>query len=380
MAVRGDLLQTAVTMLDGDDNPITGLAITILASTGPGGSDMDPTRFSQAEEEDGVYILYYQTNDTDLYGEYYVRFQFNDVDETEYETEPGEWALEAERPVPQIIAPWSARTGSNTNVPPWLTDEDGTFDSRYWMRGETPTVGDHVHGDLETLNFLDTASIDFTVSGNDISAAAIFGTTAGTVAEGSSLAAKANTADLADVATTGDYADLLNIPSTFTPASHNHAASEITSGTIDIARIPTGTSGTTVSLGNHTHNDTAAIEVMMDGGGSVVPNGMFTWFRMPWTGTITAWNIYPSASATIQLDVWKGTHAQWPLNVSHTITGGHTQKPQLASQTVGSGTNFSAWTSTVFAIDELVAINVDASPVNTMTKGLLVLRFTRTIA
>ena len=100
MAVRGDLLQTAVTMLDGDDDPITGLVITILASTGPGGSDMDPTRFSQAEEEDGVYILYYQTNDTDLYGEYYVQFQFNDVDETEYETEPGEW----NGPVPAFLS------------------------------------------------------------------------------------------------------------------------------------------------------------------------------------------------------------------------------------------------------------------------------------
>lgn len=36
-------------------------------------------------------------------------------------------------------------------------------------------------------------------------------------------------------------------------ASHTHAASDVTSGTLDIARIPTGTSGTTVALGNHTH-------------------------------------------------------------------------------------------------------------------------------
>lgn len=35
-----------------------------------------------------------------------------------------------------------------------------------------------------------------------------------------------------------------------TPTSHNHAASEVTSGTLDIARIPTGTSSTTVPLGN----------------------------------------------------------------------------------------------------------------------------------
>lgn len=36
--------------------------------------------------------------------------------------------------------------------------------------------------------------------------------------------------------------------------SHSHAAADTTSGTFDIARIPTGTSGTTVSLGNHAHS------------------------------------------------------------------------------------------------------------------------------
>jgi hypothetical protein len=35
--------------------------------------------------------------------------------------------------------------------------------------------------------------------------------------------------------------------------SHTHAASAIDSGTLDIARIPTGTSGSQVALGNHTH-------------------------------------------------------------------------------------------------------------------------------
>lgn len=36
--------------------------------------------------------------------------------------------------------------------------------------------------------------------------------------------------------------------------AHAHAAGDITSGTLNIARIPTGTTGTTVALGNHTHN------------------------------------------------------------------------------------------------------------------------------
>jgi hypothetical protein len=44
---------------------------------------------------------------------------------------------------------------------------------------------------------------------------------------------------------------------TFPPAAHTHAAADITSGILDIARIPTGTTGTTVALGNHTHSQYA---------------------------------------------------------------------------------------------------------------------------
>lgn len=43
-------------------------------------------------------------------------------------------------------------------------------------------------------------------------------------------------------------------PSTFTPSAHTHNASDINAGTLSIARIPTGTSGSTVALGNHTHS------------------------------------------------------------------------------------------------------------------------------
>ena len=39
-----------------------------------------------------------------------------------------------------------------------------------------------------------------------------------------------------------------------TPLAHSHAAADITSGTFAIARIPTGTSSTTVALGNHNHS------------------------------------------------------------------------------------------------------------------------------
>lgn len=44
--------------------------------------------------------------------------------------------------------------------------------------------------------------------------------------------------------------------------SHTHAAGDVTSGTFAVAQIPTGSTGTTVALGNHTH---AAATTSVDG-------------------------------------------------------------------------------------------------------------------
>lgn len=50
------------------------------------------------------------------------------------------------------------------------------------------------------------------------------------------------------------WSEISGKPSSFTPSAHTHSASEITSGTLALARIPTGTSSSTVALGNHTHS------------------------------------------------------------------------------------------------------------------------------
>lgn len=53
--------------------------------------------------------------------------------------------------------------------------------------------------------------------------------------------------DLMNYATTNELAGKADI-------GHTHAASDITSGKLSISRIPTGTSASTVALGNHTHS------------------------------------------------------------------------------------------------------------------------------
>ncbi|GAB3213316.1 hypothetical protein GCM10027294_43730 [Marinactinospora endophytica] len=49
------------------------------------------------------------------------------------------------------------------------------------------------------------------------------------------------------------WADVTGKPATFPPTAHTHAAGDITSGTIAFARLPTGTTASTVAVGNHTH-------------------------------------------------------------------------------------------------------------------------------
>jgi hypothetical protein len=66
-----------------------------------------------------------------------------------------------------------------------------------------------------------------------------------------------------NIAVTGLGTAAYTASSAYATSSHTHAASDIASGTIAIARIPTGSTGTTVSLGNHTH---AAITFTTTGG------------------------------------------------------------------------------------------------------------------
>lgn len=80
-------------------------------------------------------------------------------------------------------------------------------------------------------------------------------TTAGLVEDLSDLS------DAVDVGFDNAADDLADLSSTVTTGlagkantSHTHAGADITSGTVSISRIPTGATGTTVALGNHTHS------------------------------------------------------------------------------------------------------------------------------
>lgn len=53
----------------------------------------------------------------------------------------------------------------------------------------------------------------------------------------------------------GNYSKTGHTHNEYAPVSHSHNASAITGGTLDIARIPTGTDANSVALGNHGHDN-----------------------------------------------------------------------------------------------------------------------------
>lgn len=76
-----------------------------------------------------------------------------------------------------------------------------------------------------------------------------------------------------------------------TPTAHVHSTADITSGTFAIARIPTGTTGTTVALGNHTHT----LSGIVAGGRLSAPLIMDEWTTPPTSVPSGSQALYPKA-------------------------------------------------------------------------------------
>ena len=87
----------------------------------------------------------------------------------------------------------------------------------------------HTHGNISNAGAIgSTANLPLITTTSGVISTGSFGTAANTFCQG-------NDSRLSDART---------------PTAHNHAASDVTSGTFDIARIPTGTTSTTVCIGN----------------------------------------------------------------------------------------------------------------------------------
>jgi len=93
---------------------------------------------------------------------------------------------------------------------------------------------------------------------------------------------------------------------------------------------------------------------------------------IPYSGTITGWDILGDQSGSIVIDVWKDTYATFPPSVADSIAG--SEKPTLSSAQKNQDNALSTWTTAVTAND-IVAFNVDSA--STVTRVTLSIKITR---
>lgn len=97
------------------------------------------------------------------------------------------------------------------------------------------------------------------------------------------------------------------------PTVHAHAGTDITSGTVAIARLPTGTASTQVALGNHNHDPSYAKGIVAWGKrttsstGSTGANQASATKVMEISAAVTAGRMY--RVSTPNLGVWSNTYA-----------------------------------------------------------------------
>lgn len=136
-----------------------------------------------------------------------------------------------------------------------------------------------------------------------------------------------------------------------------------------------GTSGINGSSGTSGVSATAlgSFGITIDGGGSVITTGIKGYITIPYSGTITGWNILGDATGSIVIDVWKTSFAGAPPTVADSITG--TSKPTMSSVVKNEDNTISGWSNTSITAGDVVGFNVDS--VSTLTRVNLSIKITK---
>lgn len=108
--------------------------------------------------------------------------------------------------------------------------------------------------------------------------------------------------------------------------------------------------------------------ITIDGGGSAITTGVKGYISIPFSGTITQWDIFADQSGSIVVDVWKDTYANFPPTVADTIAAA--AKPTLSTAQKNQDATLTGWTTTVTAGD-VIGFNVDSA--STVTRVTIVI-------
>jgi len=147
------------------------------------------------------------------------------------------------------------------------------------------------------------------------------------------------------------------------PSAH-HAkttdASELTSGILDAARLPS-------------NQKVATIIFIIDGGASAITTGEKGHLEIPFACTIQQVTMLADQSGSIVVDIWKDTYANFPPTDADSITA--SAPPTINSAQKSQDSTLSGWTTSI-ASGDVLSFNVDSC--TTITRCTISLKVIKT--
>lgn len=130
-------------------------------------------------------------------------------------------------------------------------------------------------------------------------------------------------------------------------------ASETVKGGI---KIGSGLTMAGETLSADTQSKVHWINIVIDGGGSVIESGIKSDLILP-ACTITEVMLLADETGDIVINLWKNTYANFPPTEADSITG--SSKPTISSSTKAHDSTLTDWTTNI-AEDDILRINVDS--------------------